>query len=83
MSSSNKCINITENPLGSLVSCIKFNETNKSHINIGIGTDLNSLPYEELNIIRMPVNDLKQHLLDLLSTIHLYEKGFYDDNKFL
>lgn len=79
MSSSNKCINITESPHGSLVSCINFNESNKAYINIGIGTDLNSLPYEELNNVRMPTSDLKEHLLDLLSVINLYEKGFYNE----
>lgn len=83
MSSNNKCINITESSSGSLVSCVKFNSTNKAYLNFGIGTDLNLLSYEELNYIRIPISEIKEHLLDLLATINLYEKGFYNEDHIL
>lgn len=78
--SSNKCINISETSSGSLVSCVNFDSANKSYLNFGIGTDLNLLSYEDLSYIKMPIQEAKKHLLDLLTTIHLYEKGFYNEN---
>ena len=74
---------LLESSSGSLVSCVKFNSTNKAYLNFGIGTDLNLLSYEELNYIRMPISEIKEHLLDLLATINLYEKGFYNEDHIL
>ena len=31
----------------------------------------------------MPIGEIKEHLLDLLATINLYEKGFYNEDHIL